>query len=91
MNLLPGDMEHGSELLEHCKFYLSRAYLELQNGCLAEADRWIEEYRRCRQELDELIKRKEEHDKLLQVVEMMKARGIDIAIIMRGAGCDENR
>lgn len=83
MNLLPGDMEHGNELLEHCKFYVSRAYMELQQGDVDAADRWVEEYRRCRRELDELIKRKEEHDKLLQVVELMKERGIDIAFIMR--------
>ncbi|NNV08205.1 hypothetical protein ETC03_18470 [Geobacillus sp. MMMUD3] len=82
MNVLPGDMEHGSSLLEHCKFYLSRAYLELEHGDLQSADRWIEEYRRCRRELDDLIKRKEEHDKLLHVVEMMKERGVDIAIII---------
>jgi hypothetical protein len=39
--------------------------------------------------LDELVKRKEEHDKLLQVVEMAKARGIDIAFIMRRKGNEQ--
>ncbi|MEK4606578.1 hypothetical protein [Geobacillus sp. FSL W8-1251] len=82
MNVLPGDIEHGASLLEHCKFYVSRAYMELQQGDVDAADRWVEEYQRCRRELDELIKRKEEHDKLLQVVEMMKERGVDIAIII---------
>ncbi|MGG3920978.1 hypothetical protein ABEV41_03340 [Geobacillus thermodenitrificans] len=82
MNFLPSDMERGASLLEHCKFYVSRAYLELEHGDLQAADSWIEEYRRCRRELNELIKRKEEHYKLLQIVELMKERGIDIAIVM---------
>ncbi|MBA2878001.1 hypothetical protein HNR63_001055 [Anoxybacillus kamchatkensis] len=41
------------------------------------------EFLRCKRDLDELIKRKEEHDRLMQVVEMMKERGVDIAIVMR--------
>ncbi|KQC47070.1 hypothetical protein AP057_13820 [Geobacillus sp. Sah69] len=83
MNVLPGDMERGASLLEHCKFYVSRAYMELQQGDVDAADRWVEEYQRCRRELDELLRRKEEHDKLVQLVEVMKERGIDIAIVMR--------
>lgn len=43
----------------------------------------MHEFMRCKRDLDELVKRKEEHDKLVQVVEMMKARGVDIAVIVR--------
>lgn len=54
-----------------------------EHGRLAEAERWVHEFMRCKRDLDELVKRKEEHDKLVQVVEMMKARGVDIAVIVR--------
>lgn len=85
MNLLPGDMEHGNELLEHCKFYVSRAYMELQQGDVDAADRWVEEYRRCRRELDELLRRKREHDQLAELIATLQERGINItAIIGKG-------
>jgi phosphoserine phosphatase len=51
---------------------------------LDEAEKWAKEFLRCKRDLDELVRRKEEHDKLLQVVELMKEKGIDIAIITRG-------
>lgn len=83
MNLLPGDLEHGNSLLEHCKFYLSRAYLELEHGDVQSADRWIEEYRRCRRELEELLRRKEEHDRLVELIATLQERGINITTIIQ--------
>ncbi|MCL9969792.1 hypothetical protein MX569_04190 [Anoxybacillus kestanbolensis] len=41
------------------------------------------EFQRCKRDLDELVRKKEEHDKLVQLVEVLKERGIDIAIVMR--------
>ncbi|UYL94175.1 hypothetical protein PK52_gp34 [Geobacillus phage vB_GthS_PK5.2] len=83
MNFLPSDMERGASLLEHCKFYLSRAYLELEHGDLQSAGRWVEEYQRCRRELDELLRRKREHDQLAELIATLQERGINITAIIR--------
>jgi hypothetical protein len=83
MNVLSGDLQHANELLECCDYCLARARVAQFGRNLDEAEKWVKEFLRCKRDLDELIKRKEEHDKLLQVVEMMKERGVDIAIIMR--------
>ncbi|WP_260440619.1 hypothetical protein [Parageobacillus thermoglucosidasius] len=83
LNVLPGDMKLAAELYECCYSCLERARLELRRDNLDEAERWITEFQRCKRDLDELIKRKEEHDKLLEVVELMKEKGINIAVILR--------
>lgn len=83
MNVLPQDRELAEKLWECGCIYLDRARVEWINNRLDEAERWAEEFLRCKRDLDELIKRKEEHDKLLQVVEMMKECGVDIEIIVR--------
>lgn len=83
MNVLPGDLQHANELLECCDYCLARARVAQFGRDLDEAEKWVTEFLRCKRDLDELVRRKEEHDKLLQVVEMMKERGIDIAFIMR--------
>ena len=91
MNVLPQDRQLAEKLWECGCLYIDRARVEWINNRLDEAERWAEEFLRCKRDLDELIKRKEEHDRLMQVVEMMKERGVDIAFIMRGAGSYENR
>ncbi|ODA18200.1 hypothetical protein A5N86_05890 [Geobacillus thermoleovorans] len=83
LNVLPGDMQRAAKLLDCCDYATFRARTAMYSNDLAEAERWVHEFLRCKRDLDELVKRKEEHDKLLQVVEMMKERGIDIAFIMR--------
>ncbi|WP_420768726.1 hypothetical protein ACNR9V_03075 [Parageobacillus thermoglucosidasius] len=83
MNVLPQDRELAEKLWECGCIYLDRARVEWINNRLDEAERWAGEFLRCKRDLDELVRRKEEHDKLLQVVEMMKERGVDIAVIMR--------
>jgi hypothetical protein len=83
MNVLPQDRELAEKLWECGCIYLDRARVEWINNRLDEAERWVKEFLHCKRDLDELIKRKEEHDKLLQVVEMMKKRGVDIAFIVR--------
>jgi phosphoserine phosphatase len=84
MNVLPEDKEMALKLYKCCYLYLGQAQTELSFYNFDEADRWVKEYERCKRELDELIRKKEEHDKLLQIVEMMKEKGIDIAIVTRG-------
>jgi hypothetical protein len=83
MNVLPGDMKLAARLYECCYSCLERARMELRRDNIEEADRWVKEFQRCKRDLDELIRKKNEHDRLVQVVEMMKERGVDIAIIMR--------
>jgi len=83
MNVLPGDMKLATELYECCYSCLERALMELKRDNLEEADRWVDEFKHCKRDLDELIRKKEEHNKLVQLVEVMKERGIDIAIVMR--------
>jgi hypothetical protein len=83
MNVLPGDMKLAAQLYECCYSCLERARMELRRDNIEEADRWVKEFQRCKRDLDELIRKKNEHDRLVQVVEMMKERGVDIAIIMR--------
>lgn len=83
MNVLPGDLQHANELLECCDYCLARARGAQFGRDLDEAEKWVKEFLRCKRDLDELIRKKEEHDKLVQVVEMMKARGVDIAVIVR--------
>ncbi|WP_297990295.1 hypothetical protein, partial [uncultured Anoxybacillus sp.] len=57
--------------------------LELVHDHFDEAEKWAEEFLRCKRDLDELIKRKEQHNELVKIVEMMKARGVDIALVVR--------
>lgn len=83
MNVLPGDMQRAAKLLDCCDYCLARARVAQFGRDLDEAEKWVKEFLRCKRDLDELIKRKEEHDKLLQVVEMMKECGVDIEIIVR--------
>ncbi|NUK29489.1 hypothetical protein HT574_05080 [Parageobacillus sp. VR-IP] len=83
MNVLPQDRQLAEKLWECGCLYIDRARVEWINNRLDEAERWAEEFLRCKRDLDELIRKKQEHDKLLQVVEMMKEKGIDIAIVMR--------
>lgn len=89
MNVLHEDKELANELVQCCDYSLFRArtaFLDRSldiHGRLAEAERWMTEFQRCKRDLDELVRKKEEHDKLVQLVEVMKERGIDIAIVMR--------
>lgn len=83
MNVLPGDMKLAAELYECCYSCLERARMELKRDNLEEADRWVKEYQRCRSDLNELIKRKKEHDRLVQIVRDMKKKGINLTIVER--------
>jgi hypothetical protein len=84
MNVLPGDMQRAAQLLDYCDYCLARARVAQFGRDLDEAEKWVKEFLRCKRDLDELVRRKEEHDKLLQVVEMMREKGIDLTIIVRG-------
>jgi hypothetical protein len=83
MNILPQDEKLAEKLWECSCIHLDRARVEWINNRLDEAERWAEEFLRCKRDLDELVRKKEEHDQLVQLVETMKERGIDIMIVMR--------
>jgi vacuolar-type H+-ATPase subunit E/Vma4 len=84
MNVLPGDMKLAAQLYECCYSSLERARMELKRDNLEEADRWVKEYQRCKRDLDELIRKKEEHDRLMEFVSEMQKKGINLAVIVRG-------
>jgi vacuolar-type H+-ATPase subunit E/Vma4 len=84
VNVLPGDMKLAAQLYECCYSCLERARMELKRDNLEEADRWVKEYQRCKRDLDELIRKKEEHDRLMEFVSEMQKKGINLAVIVRG-------
>jgi vacuolar-type H+-ATPase subunit E/Vma4 len=84
MNVLPGDMRLAAELYECCYSCLERARMELRRDNIEEADRWVKEFQRCKRDLDELIRKKEEHDRLMEFVSEMQKKGINLALIVRG-------
>jgi hypothetical protein len=83
MNVLPKDENLALKLKNCCQLSLHRALSAAMMDRIDEAERWVKEFERCKRDLDELIKRKKEHDQLVQLVETMKEHGVDIAIIMR--------
>jgi hypothetical protein len=83
MNVLPKDENLALKLKNCCQLSLHRALSAAMMDRIDEAERWVKEFECCKRDLDELIRRKKEHDRLVQLVETMKERGIDIAIIMR--------
>ncbi|BBW97259.1 hypothetical protein ACPVTF_04010 [Geobacillus icigianus] len=85
MNVLEQDRELAEKIWGCGCLYLDYARVAWVNGQFDEADRWVEEYRRCRRELDELLRRKREHDQLAELIATLQERGINItAIIGKG-------
>lgn len=78
MNVLPEDMKLATKLYECCYSCLERARMELKRDNLEEAERWVDEFKRCKRDLDELIKLKKDHDQLVQIAQMMWDLGIDV-------------
>jgi hypothetical protein len=83
MNVLPGDMKLATELYECCYSCLERARMELKRDNLEEADRWVDEFKHCKSDLDKLVRRKKEHDRLVQIVRDMQKKGVDLTIVER--------
>lgn len=72
MNVLSGDMKLAAQLYECCYSCLERARMELRRDNLEGADCWVKEYQRCKRDLDELVRKKEEHDRLVEVQQKKK-------------------
>jgi hypothetical protein len=83
MNVLPQDEKLAEKLWECGCIYLDRARVAWVSARFDDAERWMTEFQRCKRDLDELVRKKEEHDQLVQLVETMKERGIDIMLVMR--------
>lgn len=83
MNVLPGDMQRAAQLLDCCDYATFRARTAMYSNDLAEAERWCKEFLRCKRDLDKLVERKKEHDKLVQLIEEMQRNGIDVSIVAR--------
>jgi hypothetical protein len=81
--VLSKDLRLATNLYECCYSCLNRARMEFYRDNLDESERWVKEFQRCKRDLDELFRRRKEHDQLVQLVETMKEKGIDIAIVMR--------
>lgn len=82
MNVLENDRQLAEKLVKFGALCLLQARLELIHDHFDEAEKWAKEFLRCKRDLDELIKRKQRHDELVRIVETMKERGIDIALVM---------
>lgn len=81
MKVLPDDIKMARQLYECCCSCLERARLELRRDKLSEADNWITEYSRAKRDLDKLIKKKEERDRLELLVEELRNQGFDAMLI----------
>ncbi|AXM89355.1 hypothetical protein B379_09545 [Anoxybacillus ayderensis G10] len=86
MNVLENDRQLAEKLVNFGALCLLQARLEFIHDHFDEAEKWAKEFLRCKRDLDELIKRKQRHDELVRIVETMKERGIDLAIVMRRGG-----
>ncbi|NNU89793.1 hypothetical protein [Anoxybacillus sp. CHMUD] len=83
MNVLEKDRQLAEKLVNFGALCLLQARLELIHACFDEAEKWAEEFLRCKRDLDELVKRKERHDELVRIVETLREKGIDIAVVAR--------
>ncbi len=83
MDVLDKDRQLAEKIMGFGALCLRQARLEWVNEQFDEAERWTSEFLRCKKDLDELIKQKEQHDELVKIVEMMKARGVDVALVVR--------
>ena len=83
MNVLERDRELAEKLVNFGALCLLQARLEWLHDQLDGAEKWAEEFLRCKRDLDELVKRKERHDELVRIVETLREKGIDIAVVAR--------
>jgi hypothetical protein len=83
MNVLEQDKKLAEKIWEFGCTCIDKARVEYINNRLDAAEQWAKEFLHCKRDLDELIRKKEEHDQLVQLVQVMRERGIDVAVILR--------
>lgn len=79
--VLKEDLKLAKALYECCYSCLNRTQLELKRGNLEEANRWVQEFQRCKNDLDKLINKKKYHDKMILLAAELKSKGINISLI----------
>jgi hypothetical protein len=80
-SVLPEDFKMAKNLYECCYSFLNRAQLELNKDHIGEAERLVNEFQRCKKDLDKLIDKKKQHDKMHRLAADLKGNGIKIAVI----------
>jgi hypothetical protein len=83
MNVLEQDRKLADKLWGCGCIYLDRARVAWVNGQFDDADRWVDEFKHCKSDLDKLVRRKKEHDRLVQIVRDMQKKGVDLTIVER--------
>ncbi|MGP9043370.1 hypothetical protein [Cytobacillus kochii] len=81
--VLPNDFEKASALNECCLSCLNRARLELSRDNIDDADRWVTEYHRCKRDLDKLISKRKQYNKMLLLSKDLKRKGIKVEVIKK--------
>lgn len=82
-SVLPEDIKLAKALYECCYSCLNRAQLELNQENLDEADRWVQEFQRCKRDLDKLIDRKKQFDNMKKVAKVFHKNNVDIDSFLR--------
>ncbi|WNF33805.1 hypothetical protein RI196_03725 [Aeribacillus composti] len=83
MNVLPQDRKLAEKIWKFGCTCLDKARVEYINSRFDVAEQWVKEFLRCKKDLDELVRRKEEHDRLMEFVSEMQKKGINLALIVR--------
>lgn len=90
--VLPEDLKIAKVLYECCYSCLNRARMELKCDKVDEAEKWVEEFQRCKRDLDRLIEKKNHHDKMSLLAADLKSKGVNVAIIKKlTAGNSEHK
>lgn len=79
--VLSQDYKLAKELYECCYSCLSKAQFELKQGNMDEAAKWVEEFQRCKRDLDALIEKKNFQDKMEKLANELRQKGINATTI----------
>ena len=79
--VLPQDFKLAKDLYECCYSCLNRAQLELKRENIDDAERWVTEYNRCKRDLDKLIVKKTNHEKMILLADDLRSSGVDVTVI----------
>lgn len=78
----PNDLKQATNLYECCFSCLNRIRMEMYRNNLDEAERWVIEFQRCKEELDQLIERKKLKDRMENLVKDMQEQGYNVEKIV---------
>ena len=81
--VLKKDMKLASNLYSCALSCLNRVNLELERNDLDEAMRWDKEFRRCMNELNELLEKKRKVDQRREYLQSLQKNGHTIATVFK--------